>query len=286
MEKTRCFFIQNLVVLSLFSIVCNFVQAETTECTAITSLPYTITTQGIYCLTSDLSTGMTSGSAITIATNNVVIDLNGHKLGGLAAGPGTYARGILAYQRKNITIRNGTVRGFVVGIALWDDSPFTTSQGHLVEGIRADLNTYYGIYVEGQGNVIQNNQVVSTGGTQTGATDAYGIAVTGPGVRVLNNDVIETKEQSTGSSYGIFLSNASGAVVENNRVGSSSIGPGTQFGILVTGSSLDALVSNNRVTGMSNGVYYAPGSVGKYRDNLTSGVTYPFTGGTDAGNNS
>ena len=101
-------------------------QAETVNCTAITSLPYTISTQGVYCLTDHLSTAITTGNAITINTNNVVLDLNGFKLGGLSAGLGTQAHGIYAYQRQNITIKNGTVRGFFIGIYLDDFSPFTT----------------------------------------------------------------------------------------------------------------------------------------------------------------
>src|SRR5690606_14995164 len=51
----------------------------------IDSVPATITSQGVWCLRKDLSTAIASGSAITIATNNVTIDCNGFKLGGLAA---------------------------------------------------------------------------------------------------------------------------------------------------------------------------------------------------------
>jgi hypothetical protein len=284
MKTIRCHLTQIFFVSFLFLLFANFAQAETTNCTAITSLPITITTQGIYCLTSDLSTGMTVGNAIEIATSNVVIDLNGHKLGGLAAGTGTGARGIFAYQRQNITIRNGTVRGFFQGILLSDSSPYTTSHGHLIEDIRADMNTFTGIEAAGRGNIIRNNQVVNTGGS-TSTNYAYGILGVGPGTRVINNDIIETKEQSTGSASGIYLQNAPGSVVENNRIGNSSTGPGTSNGIYITGSSTDVLVSNNRVTTMNNGVYY-DSATGKYRDNLTSGVTTPFTGGTDAlGNN-
>ena len=58
--------------------------AETVNCTAITSVPYTITTPGLYCLTSDLSTAMSSGNAITIQANSVVLELNSHKIGGMA----------------------------------------------------------------------------------------------------------------------------------------------------------------------------------------------------------
>jgi hypothetical protein len=33
--------------------------AETVNCTSITTLPYTISVQGVYCLTGDLVTGIT-----------------------------------------------------------------------------------------------------------------------------------------------------------------------------------------------------------------------------------
>ncbi|HEY0661599.1 MAG TPA: hypothetical protein VGD21_09825, partial [Lysobacter sp.] len=50
------------------------------NCTGfIDSLPATITTQGTWCLRKDLSTAMSSGNAITIATNNVTIDCNDFK---------------------------------------------------------------------------------------------------------------------------------------------------------------------------------------------------------------
>ena len=283
MKMSRCLLSQLFWGLFLIFVFPSFVKAETINCTAITSLPYTITTQGVYCLTSDLSTGMTSGNAIEIATNNVVIDLNGHKLGGLAAGPGTYAWGISAQQRKNITIRNGTVRGVYKGISLQDPYfPYTTSQGHLIEDIRSDMNTAIGIEVYGLNNIIRNNQVVNTGGATQAYPGTTGIAVYGPGARVLNNDVIETKGQSI-PAFGIFLQYAPGAVIEGNRVGDSSLELQNSIGI-VPHSSSDVLISDNCVTTMNFGVYY-DGASGKYRDNLTSGVTYPFTGGTDAGGN-
>src|SRR5262245_30153800 len=85
-------------------------RAETALCTAIGSMPVTITTQGIYCLTTDFNLNLATGAAITVNTNNVVIDLNGHKIGNLAAGSGTLAKGVYAVQRQNITIKNGTIR--------------------------------------------------------------------------------------------------------------------------------------------------------------------------------
>ena len=121
------------LTLTMLLLTTSSAWAETIDCTAITTLPTTITVQGIYCLTGDLATSMTSGLAIDIQTNNVTIDLNGWKLGGLAAGAGTGTVGIFAWARKNITIRNGTIRGFYRGILLNDGSPYTASQGHLIE---------------------------------------------------------------------------------------------------------------------------------------------------------
>src|SRR5262245_2921543 len=94
------------VLFALFSYVLHTapVDAETINCTPITSLPAVITVQGIYCLTGNLNTAMTSGNAIDIQTNNVILDLNGYKLGGLAAGLGTQTNGIHALNCKNLTL--------------------------------------------------------------------------------------------------------------------------------------------------------------------------------------
>jgi hypothetical protein len=231
--------------------------AETVTCTPITALPAVITVQGIYCFTADQAFGMTSGNAIDIQTNNVVLDLNGFKLGGLGAGLGTQATGIHASNRQNITIKNGTIRGFFVGISLENAG---ASQGHVVEDIRADQNTYVGIAVGGSGNIVRNNQVVATGGSTVfgaNAASAAGINVFGNGPRVLNNDVIDTVKQGTGTAWGIFLTSVTGGLAVNNRITTADVG------IDFTGST------------------------GKYRDNLTFGVTTTqrFLGGTDAGNN-
>src|SRR5262245_19532548 len=146
-----------------------------------TSSTIVISQQGVHCLVTDVSmaASFTSGAAIEITTNNVILDLNGHKVGGTAAGPGTTAFGIRAFQRRNITIKNGTVRGFYVGIFLEDSTPYTTSQGHRVEGVRAEGNTADGIEVHGRGSVIRSNQVVDTNGASF-STPGFGIVAKGP----------------------------------------------------------------------------------------------------------
>ena len=242
-----------LVVLAL-TLATAPARAQTTNCTAITALPAVITVQGVYCFTDHLSTAITVGNAIDIQTNNVTLDLNGFKLGGLAAGPGTETIGIHATDRQNITIKNGTIRGFLYGIRLVDSG---ASQGHVVEDIRADQNTVHGIEVAGSGIIVRNNLVVQTGGcTVCGANvSTFGIVVFGTGPRVLSNDVITVTKQGSGIAWGISVAGSSGA-----------------------------LVVNNRITEADRGIDYG-GGTGKFRDNITFDVTTPFTGGTNIGNN-
>ena len=86
----------------------------------VASLPATISTQGTWCFNKDLATAITSGAAITIATNNVTLDCNDFKLGGLAAGMATRTVGVMSSSRTNITVRNCAIRGFYKGIQLND----------------------------------------------------------------------------------------------------------------------------------------------------------------------
>jgi nitrous oxidase accessory protein NosD len=134
----------------------------------ITSLPATLSTQGVWCLSKDLATNIASGNAITVAANNVTIDCNDFKVGGLAAGNGSNANGIYASNRQNITIRHCNVRGFSVGILL------DGGAGHLAEDNRLDNNLVFGIAVYGDHNRVRRNAVYDTGG-YAGGTRAFGI---------------------------------------------------------------------------------------------------------------
>jgi len=217
----------------------------------------------------------------------VELDLNGHKLGNLPAGLGTQATGIHAVNRKNITVKNGTVRGFEFGVLL-DKSGAGTPQGYIVEDIRADLITYTGIAVVGTGNIIRNSLIVATGGTTAfGANeDVVGIYVAGTGTRILNNEVVNTVAVGTEAAYAIYVDSSS-AVVESNRVSNAAL-PGAglaSYGIFVSSLATNVLVVDNRIATMTNGVFYDVSGTGKYGRNLTSGVTTPFSGGTASGGN-
>jgi hypothetical protein len=192
---------------------------------------------------------------------------------------------VYALNRRNVTIRNGNVRGFLQAVFLEDTSgTFTASQGHLVERVRADENTYAGIHVQGRGNVVRNNQVVSTTGTTAFGADSevYGIASEGSGARLIDNDVTDTIGIGNGDGVALAIASGNGAVVEHNRIGNATL-VANSVGIRISGST-SVLAPRNRMAILSLGIFYQ-GSTGLYRGNLTSGVTTPYTGGTDAGNN-
>jgi hypothetical protein len=188
------------------------VQAETFNTCAgfITSVPTTISKQGTWCLSKDLATAVTSGSAIEIATNNVTIDCNNFKLGGLAAGEGSRTFGIYANARQNATVRNCTIRGFYAGILFEGNA----GGGHLVENNRLDNNLQTGIHVVGDGSTVRDNFVYATGGA-TGQTYAHGIAVFET-VDVLDNTIADVN--SLVDPYGMSVGYNYGGVVARNRI--------------------------------------------------------------------
>lgn len=267
--------------LAIFGAVCWSAGAASAATCAktITAVPCTITTSGNYTLSANLSTTAATGAAITVSVDFVLLDLGGFKLEDTATATTITTDGVTSANHKGVTIRNGTIRGFYRGVYL---SSTGTGSTHLVDGLTVDASRFAGIWVEGAGSVVRNNRVSNTGGTTTATnTDTYGVRVVGSGTHVANNDVTGTVGVGTGTGQGIYLDSADGAVADGNRL--SNAAAGTSVGINVN-AGLDVLVVGNDVSLMGSGVVYGGGS-GKYRDNLTSGVTTPFTGGIDAGNN-
>ena len=92
-----------------------------------------------------------------------------------------------------------------------------------------------------------------------------------------------TKTVGANDNHGIFLLNAPGAVVENNRIDTITSGTGNRYALRFS-SSKNVLAVGNRITNAEVGIFFT-GANGKYRDNLTVNVEKPYLGGTDAGNN-
>jgi hypothetical protein len=229
--------------------------AETVNCTPITAIPALIDVQGVYCLRSDLSGALPDGSAIFVATNNVTIDLNGYKLGNLAAGPGTTATGVSGVDRQNVIVRNGVIRGFQTGLH-FDGAD---SLGIVAEDLRLDQNRLAGVWLGGQGNAVRRCRIARTGGTTAFGADAF--------------------------AYGVVIASGGSEVVDNAIAEGLAQGSGASIGVQVQGMVQNVFVVGNRISDFDQGVRFVAGTAGKIRGNLTSGVGTPYTGGTDAGDN-
>jgi hypothetical protein len=251
--------------------------AEVNLCTNIPSVPFTISAPGIYCLNTELSFPSGSGAAISIVADDVVLDFNGHLLDGLAAGPATSAYGVLALNRTNVTVRNGTVRGFSIGVFLGGRGP----QNNIVEDMRSDLCTMNGLALRGQGSIARRNLVTRTGGSPTG--QSIGIYGLGDGVHVTENEVVGTLELPGFQAVGIRVDSGTGAVVEHNVISNAAYGPTDSIGIRLSQSSPQATIVGNRIVNMRNGIFFTFGGSGVYMGNTVGGALVPFTGGTAAG---
>ncbi len=266
------------IAVTAFALQVSPAAAEITQCTEITTIPVVIAQQGVYCFKKNLGTSSYSGKMIEIVTNNVTIDMNGYKMGGMAAGPSTQAVGIYAYERKNITIRNGTIRGFYKGIEITGTvANASVSSGHLIEDMSLDGITAWALYVRGSGLRVLNNQVTNTGNSNY-TNAARGIFIdSGRGVVITGNLVSGVEE--TFSATGIAIVATEQADIHGNSVFGVN-GGSTAYGIMAS-QSQRINVSSNRVmtnTGIGTGilsyswslVFCTGNTVSGYNTNISS----------------
>lgn len=169
--------------------------------TAITSLPYTISAGGSYYLASNLTVSNNNG--IIVDADDVTIDFCGF----IISGSGSSGYGIYMYGRKNVTIRNGTIKNFPFQ-GIMEGSLSGTN--HVVENLRVIGSKYRGINLYGAGHIISNCHVLDT---QTAANaDVIGI-FTGSACIIKNNVV-----SNNGSSNLVKAANVNGINAGNGSV--------------------------------------------------------------------
>jgi hypothetical protein len=257
-------------------------RAEVTICTEITSVPFTITQPGIYCLKKNLvnatdPTPAYLAGAIEIEADNVTVDLNGFSLSNKIAGPANRMNGVVAFHRKNVTVRNGHVEGFANAVLLGG----LFAQRSTVENIRANASNYRGMFVVGADSVIRNNHVTNAGpgdldSESTGITLVYGEN------SVIEGNVVSSISETT-AAYGIGVGYGASVSVRGNTV--FNIKDATQTNGIATFSVTRAEISGNYLlnnptgdAGIANlGFSSLVGCIG----NAISGFT-PATGGCNS----
>jgi hypothetical protein len=236
------------------------------SCHEITAFPAIITGPGVYCLSFKyIDFPLTQGALITVDSDDVVLDLNGATLDGTPNVTGVFSYGVRSFNRRNVTVRNGTIKGFNYAVYLLNflgERDPRPSVNLVVEDIRAIRNRTGAFLVVGHDSTIRNNYIAGTGNSTDPAVvpTTWAIWAGGWGLRIIHNDIHNTRPNAGigGEAYAIYLAGAREAVVVNNRITDAG------FGI--------------------SGLGPTP-SWGKYRDNVTVNVAVPYTGGTDIGNN-
>jgi nitrous oxidase accessory protein NosD len=265
-----------LAVAGLLVIAAAPALAETEHCTSISSVPATITASGVYCLTGHLTTAITSGAAITINANDVRLDLNGWRLQG--PGGATWAEGIRS-SAANVSVENGTVRGFYYGVDL-------RGPAARVEGLSLNRNTMFGVMVAGSGALVRGNRVTDTGGSMVAANRAaIGIAVRGPATLVDDNLVSGLRGMGTGAEIGIYIVYADQVIARDNVV-VDDVRPstaGASTGVWIENSDSVSVVADS-VTNFEHGVSYHNAS-GTYSRNVVVGCDVPYYGGSAGSGN-
>jgi hypothetical protein len=195
--------------------------------TPISSVPFTISQPGSYYLTTNLS--VSSGTAITIATNGVTLDLNGFTLS--SSDPANTGDGILINSGlKNLTIMNGYIEGGVTNNAGVFSGPGfgygirnlgSVPRNVRVSGVTVSGCRYDGINVgSGQATLVEGCLAQTVGNVGIRANTIKGsVAKECGNTAIYGNQVSDSRGESIGG-HGLYALNS------QNCYGSSSSGTG------------------------------------------------------------
>jgi len=187
-----------------------------------------ITTSGTWCLRTNVI-----GHGITIDANDVVLDLRGYSIidDGTATTPQDVTGnsvGVLSSNDNNITVRNGIIRGFDVGVSLGYPAGVRnvlTVEKLFVQGARKrgiDVLGYDSVSI--LDNVITGTGPIASAGINAyGRTDAYNNHVNTSVLMIMGNRVHDTRVASPdrngwGHALGIAAWDASHTIIENNVI--------------------------------------------------------------------
>jgi Periplasmic copper-binding protein (NosD) len=215
--------------------------------TPISALPYTISAQGSYYLTANL-TAIGSSAGITISASNVTLDLNGFALVG--GGSGNVTGINVPAAQKNILIRNGTVRGWTSG-----GINASNATNSVIQGIRLSNNTASSTFFNvaavsvGNGSTVKDC-VVAQNANSHGISVGNACAVSGCVARANSAGVGIRALDSCYVVGNVSDSNGTGiAVGSGNRIESNSCTFNASAGILIPLGATNNLVIRNSARG-------------------------------------
>jgi len=201
-----------------------FETAQGVVATPITSLPFTISTSGNYYLPANLTTSAVAGPAITIVASEVVLDLNGRTLSNSVKS--NFAYGVLVFNQVDVTIQNGDVDGFYIGVFLSPNSTDTNAK-NTVDNLRLNGDGIGVMSLSGTSNWVKN--CIIDGGD-------VGIMFSQDAGSRAQNNILENQAatEEFGLCIALISTGSLGTVFDNNVVYKGSGGSAT--GMIQTGT--------------------------------------------------
>ena len=218
--------------------------------TPISSAPFTITNPGSYYLTANIN--VSSGNAITIATNGVTLDLNGFTISSTEASP-TGTGILIGLAMTDIIILNGHIKGGVTyGGGVYSGSGFANGieeSGSAPLNVRVTGVTVSGCMDDGiaigsiNSTVVESCTVLTVGGYGIEASSVLRSYAKNCGNVAISADTAsDSYGNSSGSSDGVDASDSA-----NHCTGYSTSGIGLNtavanncYGVSLTGDGIDA----------------------------------------------
>ncbi len=233
-------------------------QALPREALAVSS---TITVTEDFQLQEDLTF---SGTGIVVDADNITIDLNGHTMTGpypACTNPNCPSiLGIEIRGHSGITVKNGTVRGFVFGVIL------SNADNNEIRGVTSSDNSYNGfsMFQDSDANVLTD--CVASGNRY------HGIIIN------VNSDANAVRDcESTANAFGVMLGGLPPtAPGGGNTVQDVNASGNTYSGIALLGSDNNTVVDNRATSNGQSGIGLGLGANGnRVQDNWieSNGVT-------------
>ncbi len=168
-----------------------------------------------------------SGTGFFIEADNITLNLNGHTITGSYSGPLPYY-GVLVSGHSGVTIKNGTIQGFVYGVAL------VNSNGNVIKNIVSNDNYHDGcLFNNSNNNAVNDCTCVNNGsvgiimcnGSDGNIVNGCTANNNGTGVSIIdgetpgigsNSNTIKNTVCNKNSLGGIFIQNSDDNIIMDN----------------------------------------------------------------------
>lgn len=228
----------------------NPVVAETVACGA--------TIVADFRLDNDLSC---PGDALTVGADDIKINLNGHTISGAGAGVGITIR-----LRHGVSVKGGTISGFVTGIFIAQSNDIDIKDGRFTNNREA-------IFLNGtSGSVVKSNVVWQN--------QLRGIMLRPTATGIVSTDNVVMGNELADNPSGILVFGQSGNTFKGNSITRSTVGAFDLTGGGATGN----VIKENVLTHSAAGIRFGAGWVGNEIFGNTIGSNTCGLLGPSAGN--